>query len=138
MISAISSATYLFVVRKLKNKNKLKALYLFPPLARLNDLTGKLVIAGIVTFSTGLAIGLYGSYIHFSSFEPASKHWFAAIVLLYYLAILILKKPLKIVGPRLAIVVIFGFILSIGLILIPDNDLHWLHNTTNTNIEAEK
>ncbi len=136
MIAAISSATYLFVVRKLKNKNKLKAVFLFPPLTRLNDLTFKLIKAGALVFFFGLVLGLYGNYRYFNEFQPAAKHYFAGLVLFYYFIVALLRKPLKIAGPRLAMAAIIGFILSLILVFVPDNDLHWLHETKTTKREV--
>lgn len=126
MMAAISSATYLFVVRKLKSKNRLKALYLFPPLARLDNLTYRTIIFGALLFLFGLIIGLYGNYLHFSGFSPVLKHYFSFVVLLYYLAIVFLRARLNLAGPRLANAALLGFALSLALIFIPDNDLHWL------------
>jgi ABC-type uncharacterized transport system permease subunit len=136
MIAAISSATYLFVVRKLKSKNKLKAVFMFPPLTRLNDLTYKLIKAGILVFFIGLALGLHGNYRYFNEFQPAAKHYFAGLVLFYYFAVALLRKPLKLAGPRLAIAAIIGFILSLILVFVPNNDLHWLHETKTINREV--
>ncbi|MGM0599157.1 MAG: cytochrome c biogenesis protein CcsA [Candidatus Rifleibacteriota bacterium] len=125
LIAAISSASYLFVVRRLKKKNRLKAVFLFPPLSRLDNLTYRLIVAGTITFALGLLLGLYGNYEHFYAFKPAFKHYYSIIVLIYYLILCLFKYKLKLTGPRLANAALIGFILSIGLILIPDNSLHW-------------
>lgn len=126
MMAAISSGTYLFVVRKLKSKNRLKALYLLPPLARLDSLTYRTIVFGALSFMLGLGIGFYGNIQHFANFSPAFKHYFSLLVLLYYVAIMVMRKPLQLAGPRLANAALVGFALSIALILIPDNNLHWL------------
>ena len=126
LIAAISSATYLFVVRKLKNKNRLKALYLFPPLARLDTLTYRTIVFGAISFLIGVLIGLYGNLKYFSNFTPAFKHIFSLVLLVYYGGIMIFRDPLKLAGPRLANAALFGFALAAALLLIPDNQMHWL------------
>lgn len=124
-IAAISSITYFFVVRRLKQKNRLRAVFFFPPLTRLDDLTFKLVFAGNLLFFCGLAIGLYGNYSHFSGFSPGPKHVFAGIVFLFYAVLIACRKPFKIAGTRLAAMALAGFFLSIILITVPDNTTHW-------------
>lgn len=124
-IAAISSVTYFYVVRRLKRKNRLRAVFFFPPLTRLDDLTFKLLAAGTSIFFIGLGVGLYGNFAHFAEFSPGSKHIFSLIVLAFYLLIVIMRKPLKIAGTRLATLALAGFLLSLGLITIPDNTSHW-------------
>lgn len=138
VIAAISSTTYLYVVRRLKKKNRLKAVFHFPPLNRLDNLTYKLLISGTLTFAMGLAIGLYGNYSNYSTFAPAMKHFFSAAVLVYYLAVVSLRGFLKLAGPRLAIATLIGFFLSACLILIPTNERHWQPESTSTAVEVEK
>ncbi|PKL45278.1 MAG: hypothetical protein CVV42_18800 [Candidatus Riflebacteria bacterium HGW-Riflebacteria-2] len=125
MIAAVSSVTYLFVVRRLKRKNRLRAVFFFPPLARLDDLTFKLIVSGTVVFAVGLAAGLYGNLRHFDAFAPGGKHIFAALLLLFYLALVIARRPLKLAGNRLAMLAVTGFVFSLGLVFLPDNELHW-------------
>ncbi len=125
LIAAISSATYFYVVRRLKKKNRLRAVFFFPPLARLDDLTCKLIGAGVIFFTAGLLAGLYGNYSYFVSFNPGFKHLFALVVLAFYTFIIIARKPLKITGTRLATMAVVGFFLSLGLITLPDNQEHW-------------
>ncbi|HNX74998.1 MAG TPA: cytochrome c biogenesis protein CcsA [Candidatus Rifleibacterium sp.] len=131
-IAAISSAVYFYVVRRLKKKNRLRALAIFPPMARLDDLTFKLIGAGTLVFSGGLAAGFYGNYSYFISFSPGSKHIYAVLLLAFYLIVLLGRKGLKLSGTRLATMAIIGFILSFGLVTLPDNSEHWqpLHKTT--------
>jgi ABC-type uncharacterized transport system permease subunit len=138
MIASISSATYLYVVRRLKKKNKLKAVFLFPPLNRLDNLTYKLIFAGTLTFLVGLSIGLYGNYSHFDNFHATAKHYYSGALFLFYFLILILRKPLKLAGPRLAIAAVIGLILSLGLILIPGNELHWQPEKASSNQEVAR
>jgi ABC-type uncharacterized transport system permease subunit len=125
MIAALSSLTYLFVVRRLKKKNRLRAVFFFPPLARLDDLTFKLIAFGTAVFAGGLGVGLYGNLWHFAAFTPGGKHIFAAVLLLFYLLLIIARRPLRLAGNRLAILAVIGFVLSVGLIVLPDNKLHW-------------
>jgi ABC-type uncharacterized transport system permease subunit len=125
LIAAISSFSYLFVVRRLKKKNRLKAVFLFPPLSRLDNLTYRLIVAGTLTFALGLIFGLYGNFEHFNTFKPAFKHYYSIILLIYYLILCLFKYRLKLAGPRLAHAALIGFVLSLGLILLPNNDLHW-------------
>jgi len=124
-IAAISSVTYYFVVRRLKQKNRLRAVFFFPPLTRLDDLTFKLILTGTVLFSAGLAIGVYGNYSHFSTFSPGAKHILASIVLIFHVVIILCRKPFKLAGTRLAAMALAGFILSMILITVPDNTAHW-------------
>lgn len=124
-IAAISSVTYFFVVRRLKQKNRLRAVFFFPPLTRLDDLTFKLIVAGTLLFFCGLVIGVYGNYNHFSVFAPAGKHIMAALVLIFYAVVIICRKPFKLAGTRLAAMALAGFILSLLLITVPDNTAHW-------------
>lgn len=136
-IAALSSITYLYVIRRLKKKNRLRAVFLFPPLTRLDDLTFKLIKVGTSVFFLGLVIGLYGNYSHFSEFKPVLKHVFAGIVMCFYLLVIILRKPMNIAGNKLAVVAVAGFILSLGLIIIPDNAAHW-KPLIETNREAAR
>lgn len=125
LIAAISSLTYFYVVRRLKKKNRLRAVFFFPPLARLDDLTFKLIVAGTCVFFAGLVAGFYGNYSYFISFSPGAKHIFATLLLAFYLLIILLRKSLKLTGTRLATLAVIGFFLSIGLITLPDNSEHW-------------
>ena len=125
MIAAVSSLTYLFVVRRLKKKNRLRAVFFFPPLARLDDLTFKLIVSGTAVFAVGLLAGLYGNLKHFEAFSPGGKHIFALFLLLFYLALIVARRPFKLAGNRLAVLAVTGFALSIGLVVLPDNELHW-------------
>lgn len=125
MIAAVSSVTYLFVVRRLKKKNRLRAVFFFPPLARLDDLTFKLIVVGTAVFAAGLAAGLYGNISHFSGFTPGGKHVYAVCLLLFYLALIACRRPLRVAGNRLALLAVIGFVLSLGLMILPDNELHW-------------
>lgn len=124
-IAAISSLTYFYVVRRLKRKNRLRAVFFFPPLTRLDDLTFKLIAAGTAIFLAGLAVGLYGNLSHFAEFSPGAKHIFSLVVLTFYLILVLTRKPLKITGTRLATLALAGFFLSMGLITLPDNTSHW-------------
>lgn len=138
IIAAVSSGTYLYIVRRLKKKNRLKAVFLFPPLNRLDDLTFKLIVSGFVTFVIGLAIGIYGNYSYFSAFTPTMKHYFSVLVLTYYFVIIALRWKFSLAGPRLAAAALLGFILSMGLIFLPANDLHWQPNQTSISTEVAK
>lgn len=124
-ISAISSLTYFFVVRRLKRKNRLRAVFFFPPLTRLDDLTFKLIASGTAFFAAGLAIGFYGNFTNNHELTLGSKHIFSLLVLFFYLTIVVSRKPLKIAGTRLATLAMLGFFLSLGMITIPDNASHW-------------
>lgn len=132
MIAAVSSATYLFVVRRLKKKNRLRAVFFFPPLARLDDLTFKLIAVGTAVFAAGLAAGLYGNLSHFSGFTPGGKHVYAGCLLLFYFTLVITRRPLRLAGSRLATLAVAGFVLSLGLMILPDNELHWKPLQTTT------
>jgi ABC-type uncharacterized transport system permease subunit len=124
-IAAISSVTYYYVVRRLKKKNRLRAVFFFPPLTRLDDLTFKLMAAGTILFSLGLAVGFYGSMAHFSASGIGSKHVLALLVMLYYAAVLATRRSFSITGTRLANAALIGFFLSLILITVPDNTSHW-------------
>ena len=50
---------------------------------------------------------------------------FAGLLLLFYIFILLARKPMRLSGTRLATLAIVGFFLSIGLITLPDNTRHW-------------
>lgn len=130
VIAAVSAITYLFVVRKLKSKNRLKALYLFPPLARLDIITFQAITSGTISFFIGLSIGFYGNIEYFAKFTPALKHYFSLAVFLYYCSIILLRRRARFAGPRLANAALIGFVLSLALILIPSNELHWLSEAT--------
>ena len=125
LIAAVSSGTYLYVVRRLKRKNRLRAVFFFPPLARLDDLTFKLIAFGSAVFAAGLGAGLYGNLRYFEGFVPGSKHIFAGVVLAFYLVLIIARHPLKLTGSRLATLAVVGFLLSVGLMVIPDSGEHW-------------
>lgn len=124
-LAAVSSLAYFYMVRRLKKKNRLRAVFYFPPLTRLDELTFKLIVAGTVMFFCGLGAGFYGNLAHFADFSPGSKHIFSLLLLAFYLVLILARQPLKITGTRLAILTISGFILSIVLIVVPDTAEHW-------------
>ena len=125
MIAAISSITYLYSVRRLKKKNRLKAVFLFPPLNRLDRLSSKLFTLGTAIFMIGITSGLYWHIKIYESFVPSFKHLLSFILLTYNIIVIALKKPMKLAGSQMAILVIIGFFISVCLILVPSNELHW-------------
>lgn len=125
IIAAISSISYLYVVRRLKKKNKMKAVLILPPLARLDQLTSKLILSGVIFFTIGILAGTYQSLSDYNILELGLKQALSFIVIAFYMAILILKKPLKLAGINQAKLVIIGMLLSLCLIIIPNNKNHW-------------
>lgn len=140
LIAAISSVSYLYVVRRLKQKNRIKAVLVMPPLARLDQLTWKLILYGVITFSIGLILGIYQSYADFGFFKLTLKHGMALVVLIFYTSIVILKKPLNLAGLNQAKLAIIGLVLSLFLIIYPNNSSHWfpVENKQNKLVKIAK
>ncbi len=127
-LAALASLTYFRVVKRLKKKNRIKDLSFFPPLKRIEELTRKFIQVGTFFFFFGLTLGFYGQFSQFNFFEPGLKHVLSLVVFIYFAIISIFNSKLKLAGNRLATLAMFGFILSLILIIFPGNANHWAPN----------
>lgn len=126
LLSALSAAVYLFSVRKLKAKNRLRAMFFFPPLARLESLTLWFVGLGVFFFCFGLLIGLAWSYTLFGGLFLTDPKRLAAITTGALHAIIFrLRFSGDISGPRFAQLAIFGFCLSLITTFGTSSHSHW-------------
>jgi len=125
-MASVSAIAYLFVVRKLKSKNRLRAMYFFPSLARLDNFTLWFVGVGFILFSIGISFGCFWSWYYFGGISLIeTKKAISLGVMLFFAIILLGSRAGKIAGPKLAILSILGFLTSLALAIGVDSRLHW-------------
>lgn len=126
VLAGMTSVSYLFVVRRLKRKNQLRAMQFFPSLSRLDQLTVNFTASGFGLFSLGLVAGAVWSVRSSGLVRlTAPKSLAALVVWVVFLVALIGRSRLGWAGPRLAWTVVLGTGLSMILALGIDNTLHW-------------
>lgn len=130
-LSAIAAVMYLTQEHDLKF-NKLRAVFsLMPPLQRLELVTGRLMLAGFILLTAGLAIGvIYLKETHDVYYKGDTKILWSLLVWLGCLAMLISRWRFAQRGRRLAwgAVGMFAFVL---LTFWGSNLLSGIHNPVN-------
>lgn len=130
-LSAIAAVMYLTQEHDLKF-NKLRAVFsLMPPLQRLELVTSRLMLAGFILLTVGLAIGvIYLKETHDVYFKGDTKIFWSMLVWLGCLAMLISRWRFAQRGRRLAwgAVAMFAFVL---LTFWGSNLLSGIHNPVN-------
>lgn len=126
LLAAVSAGTYLFMVRRLKSKNRLRAIQFFPPLAQLDRFTMLFLRSGVLAFGLGIAIGAYGWVGAFGLAGLwSAKKVLSAAVFAFFAALLVARQCQWLVGPRLSLLTIAGFVVSLSLVLV-DRGTHWM------------
>ncbi|MBF0501322.1 MAG: cytochrome c biogenesis protein CcsA [Candidatus Riflebacteria bacterium] len=127
LLAALSAASYLYETRRLKSKNRLRAVFLIPPLTRLDRLTAAFTAAGIFFFGAGLIFGALWSLETFKTLNFHEPKRLIAFLLCVYFAIALVGRFVRgWAGPRLAWLVIGGALASLAQMLLMGNRLHWL------------
>ncbi|MBI3039294.1 cytochrome c biogenesis protein CcsA [bacterium] len=125
LLSAISGMAYLFEVRRLKSKNRLRALSLFPPLARLDSLISGFADVGWLLFTFGLVFGAIWEQGILGTIFPREIKQFTALGVWAIFAAIIGGRRFKgWAGTRIASMAIFGFIGSVILIFLTNTGFH--------------
>lgn len=128
LLAAVVSVAYLFQTRRLKAKNRLRAIGFFPPLARLDHLNAVFTLVGFGLFSAGLLLGavgsqqVYGIYWHL---EP--KQNLALATWTVFALAVGGRAAFSWGGPRTAVLAIVGFILSLMLALVSSGWHQFVH-----------
>lgn len=127
LLAGIAGATYLFQVRRLKAKNRLRATLFFPPLTRLDLLLHRFALAGFVFFSAGLFLGAVWSYKAQGSIPLTGfKQVVSALVWLVFAALLGGRTWRGLAGPGSARLAVAGCVIGFLLILGTGSTHHWL------------
>lgn len=125
-LGAISGATYLFLTRKLKQKNRLRAVHFLPPLARLDSLTVSFIAVGVILFAVGLTLGALWSVSSFGTITILEAKRGASVgVLLFYGVLLLARKRGQLSGHRLSVMTLLGLAASLGLVFGIQGTAHW-------------
>ena len=127
LLATITGVSYLVVVRKLKQKNRLRAMYFFPPLARLDSLMVWFLSLGLAFFTVGIALGTIWSYQSYGTIDfLGPKRFLSGITVVFFSGVLIARRSGVVAGNRLAWLAIVGLVLSLGVVFAPDTHSHWL------------
>ena len=138
LLATITGAAYLVVVRKLKQKNRLRAMYFFPPLARLDSLMVWFMALGLIFFGGGIFLGSIWAHQSFGSinfFSP--KRLLSVITILFFSSTLIARNRGAAAGNRLAMLSMFGLLLSLSVVFAPDTQHRWISSEATSTIGVE-
>ncbi|HNV73009.1 MAG TPA: cytochrome c biogenesis protein CcsA, partial [Candidatus Ozemobacteraceae bacterium] len=125
-LAALASATYLYLVRNLKQKNRGRALFFFPPLSRLDSLITAFTGVGLGLFFLGLFTGGIWSMNRYGALAlHHPKVQGALAIFLLVGGLLSARLSTGWAGPRWAWACLLSFCLSIILIFGIDGSLHW-------------
>ena len=126
LMAAISAANYLYLVGKLKSKNRMRAIRLFPPLARLDNFTMMFLRSGVIFFAFGITMGAYGWIGAFGMTGMlGTKRVLSAMLLAFFVFLLGARHQGWILGTRLSMLTIVGFIISLSFIFV-SRATHWI------------
>lgn len=124
--ASISGGIYLYVLRRLKKKNHMRAVKIFPPLTRLESLITYFALIGFCFFSLGLVAGGFWSIQSFGSIRLSeSKRILSFIVWTLFGTLLASRRWGHLSGSKHAILAILGFFTSLLLILTGGTRMHW-------------
>nr|MBP7634233.1 cytochrome c biogenesis protein CcsA [Candidatus Ozemobacteraceae bacterium] len=125
-MAALAGATYLFALKRLKEKNRVRAVSFFPPLLRLEKLMTRFLNGGSSLFAIGLTAGFVWSWLQFAVFDPLEpKKGLSTLVLLGFGGVSVATRMGHLSGPRVAWCVIGGFLLSMLVMIGIDSSMHW-------------
>ncbi|MFZ2958476.1 MAG: cytochrome c biogenesis protein CcsA [Candidatus Ozemobacteraceae bacterium] len=126
LLAAVSSISYLYQTRRLKAKNRLRAVFLIPPLTRLDQSSYHFIFAGLILFTTGIISGALWSLQTYSILTFHDPKRLAALLLsIYYGSIILGRSARGWAGPRLAWMIIVGATASLAQILLFADRIHW-------------
>lgn len=126
LMAGLSASASWYEVRKLKSKNRLRAISMLPPLSRLDGFIMRFIVMGSICFALGLGIGCYWSYEHFARIDLWQPKQAASIaILIYFLGLLAGRRAGMIPGPRMTTLTIFGCFLSLAMAFLANGPLHW-------------
>lgn len=126
LMAGLSAAASWYEVRKLKGKNRLRAMKLLPPLTRLDGFIVQFITMGFTCFALGLALGCYWSVLHFGRIDLWQPKQVGSIAILAYFAILLSGRYAgRITGPRLTSLTIIGSVLSLAMTFFANGSMHW-------------
>lgn len=126
LLAGISGFSYLSLVNKLKEKNRLRATFRLPPLTRLDRLTWRFSSLGFFFFSAGLILGFFWSHKSFGVVPLTGlTQIISAIVWGIYAAMFLGRFGGGWAGPRIAWLAIFGCCAGMGLVLVGLISPHW-------------
>ncbi len=111
-LSSVAALMYLTQERNLKF-HKLRAIFsLLPPIQRLDAIVGRLLLAGFILLTLGLAIGAYGlAHVNNAQvYRGDPKIIWSAIVWLLYFGLVIMRWKFAQGGRRFALGAIGSFI----------------------------
>ena len=111
-VAAGMAAIYLWEERRLKRRDSGVLRLRLPPLAALDRLEARVVLASLVVVSCGIAVGLAG--FETGDFDVAMAVTLA--IMAFYGAALVLRREGALAGRRLAWAVLGGFVL-VGIVL---------------------
>jgi len=125
-MACLAGVTYLFALRRLKGKNRIRAVSFFPPLLRLETLMTGFLGGGCLLFALGIAGGFIWSWLQFAIIDPLEpKKALSAVLLLLLGSMLAARHAGSLSGPRLAWGIIAGFVISMTLAFGIDSSMHW-------------
>lgn len=125
-LAALAAATYLYLVRNLKQKNRNRALFIFPSLSRLDSLIATFSGIGLTLFFIGLFSGSIWSWDRYGILEFGHpKKWGALAIFLLVGTLYGARAWSGWAGPRWAWACLISFGLSLLLIFGIDGNLHW-------------
>jgi len=125
-MAALAGATYLFALKRLKEKNRVRAVSFFPPLLRLEKLMIRFLNGGSSLFAIGLTAGFVWSWLQFAVFDPLEpKKGLSTLILLGFGGVSVATRMGHLSGPRVAWCVIGGFLLSMLVMIGIDSSMHW-------------
>jgi HemX protein len=136
-LSSVAALMFLTQERNLKF-HKLRAIFsLMPPIQRLEAAVGRLLVAGFVLLTLGLAVGAYGlaRLRDAGAYRGDPKIVWSALVWFLYLGLIVMRWKFAQGGRRFALGVIGSFVFVL-LTFWGSNLLSPLHNPKETGTEG--
>lgn len=126
IMAAFAATTYLYQLRKLKSKNRMRAIRYFPPLARLDMFLIRFLCAGLVMFGAGLLAGLAWLKIYTGNIDILTgKTAFSIFIFLYFLSLLLGRRQGFLPGNRIAWMTSVGTLVTLLLSVVVNGPHHW-------------
>lgn len=125
-LAALASATYLYLVRNLKQKNRSRALFFFPSLARLDALIATFTGTGLGLFFFGLMTGGIWSVNRYGTLAFRHPKILGSLVIFLLIGSLFgVRVGTGWAGPRWAWACLLSFCISLLLVFSIDGTMHW-------------